>query len=275
MDSRTGKEIRLGRILRPETQRSVTIAFSHGVLLGPQKGFLTFEQMEQMMQSFHAADAIMLSPGMINRFSDHFTGRNRPGLILQGDWQNVGRSRNGVFPKTGVSTAMLTAEEAVASGADAIMTYLWMGGDDPELEAQDVARNSAFARACEAAGLPLLIESRGLGQENNADGKPNLELLKFHTRVAAELGADFIKTKYSGSVETFKEVTSQCPVPILVAGGSRLNTMDEALKLVEDVIAGGGAGVVFGRNIFQFDDPSLMLNNIVERVHGKVDSSSL
>ena len=275
MDSRTGKEIRLGRIIRPATQRSVTVAFSHGVLLGPQKGFLTFEQMDQMMQVFQAADAVMLSPGMINQLSVHFSGRNRPGLILQADWQNVGRARNGAFPKTGLSTAMMTAEEAAASGADAIMTYLWMGGDDPELEAQDVARNSAFARACESAGLPLLIESRGLGQENDADGKPNLELLKFHTRVAAELGADFIKTKYSGSVETFKEVTSQCPVPILVAGGSRLETMDEALKLVEDVIAGGGAGVVFGRNIFQFEDPSSMLNNIIERVHGKGEASSL
>lgn len=274
MDSRTGKEIRLGRILRPKTHRSVTVAFSHGVLLGPQKGFSSFEQMDQMMKIFHAADAVMLSPGMINQLSSHFIGRNQPGLILQADWQNVGRARNGVFPKTGLSTAMLTAEEAITSGADAIMTYLWMGGDDPEVEAQDVARNSAFARACEATGLPLLIESRGLGQENDADGKPNLELLKFHTRVAAELGADFIKTKYSGSVETFKEVTSQCPVPILVAGGSRLNTMDEALKLVEDVIAGGGSGVVFGRNIFQFEDPSLMLNNIVERVHGEAHPAS-
>ena len=274
MDSRTGKEIRLGRILRPTTKRSVTVAFSHGVLLGPQKGFLTYSQMDQMLQIFQAADAVMLSPGMINQLSSHFTGRNRPGLILQGDWQNVGRARQGDFPKTGLSTAMLTAEQAVASGADAIMTYLWMGGDDPELEAQEVARNSAFARACESSGLPLLIESRGLGQENDTDGNPNLELLKFHTRVAAELGADFIKTKYSGSVKTFKEVTSQCPVPILVAGGSRLETMDEALKLVEDVIAGGGAGVVFGRNIFQFDKPSLMLNNILERVHGKGNTSS-
>ena len=57
--------------------------------------------------------------------------------------------------------------------------------------------------------------------------------------------------------------------------GSRLETMDEALKLVEDVIAGGGAGVVFGRNIFQFEDPSSMLNNIIERVHGKGEASSL
>jgi DhnA family fructose-bisphosphate aldolase class Ia len=119
-----------------------------------------------------------------------------------------------------------------------------------------------------------MIESRGLGQENGKDGNPDLELLKFHTRVAAELGADFIKTKYSGCVDTFREVTSQCPVPILVAGGSRLSTEDEALKLVEDVIEGGGAGVVFGRNIFQFDDPAAILKRIIERVHERGDTAS-
>jgi fructose-bisphosphate aldolase, class I len=267
MDSRVGKEIRLGRIIRPSDKRSVSVAFSHGVLLGPGKGFLTYEEMDKMMHVFQAADAIMLSPGMLGKLNAHFVGRNRPGLIVQADWQNVGRAREGAFNRSGVSVAMMTAEQAVAAGADAIMTYLWMGGDDPELEAEEVARNSVFARACEAVGLPLMIESRGFGNENDENGNLNLELLKFHTRVAAELGADFIKTKYSGSVDTFKEVTSQCPVPILVAGGSRYKTEQDALSRVADVVAGGGAGVVFGRNIFQFDHPSSMLNNIVKTVH--------
>lgn len=268
MDSRTGKEIRLGRIFNPTNQRSVTIAFSHGVLLGPGKGFLTLDQMNQRMKDFQKADAVMLSPGMVDKLSEHYIGRDRPGLIIQADWQNVGRAGRGAFPSLGKSTVMATAEQAVAAGADAIMTYLWMGGNDAELEAEEVKRNSVFARACEAVGLPIMIESRGLGQENGPDGNPDLELLKFHTRVAAELGADFIKTKYSGSVETFREVTSQCPVPILVAGGSRLETVEDVFSLVEDVIAGGGAGVVFGRNIFQFDDPAAVLQGIIDRVHG-------
>jgi len=269
MDARIGKEIRLGRILRPESKRSVTVAFSHGVLLGPGKGYFTYDQMAEMMDIFQAADAVMLSPGMLGQLSEYYVGRDRPGLIIQADWQNVSRARRGVFPGEGLSVPMMTAEEAVASGADAIMTYLWLGGDDPELEAKEVARNSAFARACEVVGLPIMIESRGLGQEYDEDGNPDLELLKFHTRVAAELGADFIKTKYSGNVDTFQEVTSQCPVPILVAGGSRLSTITEALKLVDDVITGGGAGVVFGRNIFQFDNPAAMLKGILERVHNE------
>lgn len=267
MDSRSGKKVRQGRILRPDTKRSVCVAFSHGVLLGPGKGYLTLDQMNEMMEIFQDSDAIMLSPGMLDKLDHHYEGRNRPGLILEADWQNVGRAARGKFPNTGRSVAMMTAEQAVAAGADAIMTYLWMGGNDAALEAEEVARNSSFARACETVGLPLMIESRGFEPENGAGGKPDLELLKFHTRVAAELGADFIKTKYSGDVDSFLEVTSQCPVPILVAGGSRLSKEDEVFKLVEDIMAGGGAGVVFGRNIFQFDDPVALLKGIVDLVH--------
>lgn len=269
MDTKSGKAIRMGRIIRPNDNRSVTVAFSHGVLLGPGEGFLTQSQMEQMMEIFVNADSVMLSPGMLSNLQKYFVGRNKPGLIVQADWQNVGRARDGAFDALGTSTPILTAEQAVSAGADAIMTYLWMGGNDPDREAEEVRRNAVFARACEAVGLPIMIESRGFADENFEDGSFNVDLLKFHTRVAAELGADFIKTKYSGSVESFKEVTSQCPVPILVAGGSRQKTIDEALKLVDDVMAGGGAGVVFGRNIFQFDSPDFMLREIINRVHKK------
>jgi DhnA family fructose-bisphosphate aldolase class Ia len=273
MDSHIGKEIRLGRVFRPSDNRSVTVAFSHGVLLGPGKGYKTYDQMNEMMKTFQKADAVMLSPGMLKQLNNHYVGRDHPGLIIEADWQNVSRARRGMLPGNGRSTAMLTAEQALAAGADAIMTYLWMGGEDAEVEAQEVARNAEFARACEAVGLPLMIESRGLGSETDADGNFDLDLLAFHTRVAAELGADFIKTKYSGSIETFREITSQCPVPILVAGGSRLSTMDETLQLVENVIRGGGAGVVFGRNIFQFDNPALVLDGIIDRVHGIDDKT--
>ena len=268
MDSSSGKAIRMGRIFRPSTQHSVTVAFSHGVLLGPAKGYQTYHEMDKMMGIFQKADAIMLSPGMVTKLKDHYVGRNRPGLIIQADWQNVGRAREGAFKNVGRSVAMMTAEQAVAAGADAIMTYLWMGGDDSELEAIDVERNAMFARACEEFGLPLMIESRGLQNENDASGKVDLQLLRLHTRIAAELGADFIKTKYSGDVETFKQVTSECPVPVLVAGGSRQKTDADALKLVEDVMSGGGAGIVFGRNIFQSERPDYMMQEVINRVHG-------
>lgn len=266
----TGKALRLGRILRPETGRSVAIAYSHGVLLGPIEGMRTRNEMEAMMDIFQQADAVMVAPGQLSYLAPAFIGRDRPGLILQVDWQNVGRALRGdLGPSShGRSVAMMTAEQALAAGADAVMTYLWMGGHDPELEAIEIERNAQWAQACHEVGLPLMIESRGFGNEKNDDGSMDLPLLSLHTRVAADLGADLIKTKFSGDAESFRQITAECSVPILVAGGSRVDTAHEAVEFAAACVDGGAAGVIFGRNIFQFDDVAAQLERTCAVVHG-------
>jgi len=40
-------------------------------------------------------------------------------------------------------------------------------------------------------------------------------------RAAAELGADIVKTVYTGDPDSFRTVTRGCPVPVVVAGGSK------------------------------------------------------
>lgn len=266
MDARTGKKIRMGRLFGPDGH-ALLIAYSHGVIRGPIAGLDTADGLAPMLRQLRRADGVMVSPGMLPLLEDEFVGDDAPALVLMADWQNQGRMRSGsrVYAE-GLSTAMMTADEAVAAGADAIMTYLWIGGSDPRQEAEEVRRNADFARACERVGLPLMIESRGLRDEYGPDGNPDLELLKFHTRVAAELGADLIKTVYSGSVETFREVVEACHVPILVAGGSKRD--DElAFGLAEDTMAAGAAGIVFGRNIFQAADPRATLERFRGIVH--------
>jgi len=64
-----------------------------------------------------------------------------------------------------------------------------------------------------------------------------------------------VKTVYTGSPETFREVVRGCPVPVVVAGGPKLDSERAALAMVEGAIAGGAAGVSFGRNVFQSKDP--------------------
>jgi fructose-bisphosphate aldolase, class I len=253
MDPRTGKKIRMGRLFGADG-RALLIAYSHGVIRGPLPGLDRAGGLAPMIRRMRSADGVMVSPGMLPLVEEEFVGRDAPALVLMSDWMNQGRLHGGkrLYPE-GVSTPMVTAEQAVSVGADAVMTYLWVGGSDPRQEAEEVRRNSEWARACEAVGLPLMIESRGLRDEYLPDGMADLELLKLHTRMAAELGADLIKTVYSGSPETFREVTSACHVPILVAGGSKRAEAD-AFKLAEETIAGGGAGIVFGRNIFQSAD---------------------
>jgi fructose-bisphosphate aldolase/2-amino-3,7-dideoxy-D-threo-hept-6-ulosonate synthase len=81
-----------------------------------------------------------------------------------------------------------------------------------------------------------------------------VELVKHVARLGAELGADIIKTNYTGSIDTFKEVTKGCPVPVIVAGGPKVDSDKDVLQMVHDTIAAGAAGISIGRNIFQHKD---------------------
>lgn len=80
-----------------------------------------------------------------------------------------------------------------------------------------------------------------------------------HTRIAAELGADVIKTEYASDAKTMRAVVEACPIPILVLGGSRTGSDQEVLDVVDSIMRAGAAGVFFGRNVFQAENiPELM-----------------
>ena len=90
--------------------------------------------------------------------------------------------------------------------------------------------------------------------------------MKHVARVGAELGADVVKTLYTGAPETFKEVVRGCPVPVVVAGGPKLDSDRAALEMVEGALAGGAVGVSMGRNIFQAKDPIGMTRAIARMI---------
>jgi putative autoinducer-2 (AI-2) aldolase len=87
--------------------------------------------------------------------------------------------------------------------------------------------------------------------------------LALSCRIAAELGAHFVKTYYC---DDFERVTGTCPVPIVMAGGKKIPELD-ALKLTAKAIDGGAVGVDMGRNIFQAEDPVAMIQSVRAVVH--------
>jgi DhnA family fructose-bisphosphate aldolase class Ia len=143
---------------------------------------------------------------------------------------------------------------------------MFVGYEDPDIETREIEKNALVARACETAGIPFIIEpmARGLLA---GDRRYDAELIRMHVRNAAELGADAIKTDYSGQKETFESVVEGCPVPILIAGGPKTKTLEDGLKMVEGAMQAGATGVLFGRNIFQADDPVNMLRAIRAIIH--------
>jgi DhnA family fructose-bisphosphate aldolase class Ia len=241
-----GKQIRLNRILAQSGRGGLVVAFDHALVLGPIPG--TEDPCGQISRFVAARpNAILLNLGLIRRCIDCFPRGGTPGLIARIDWTTVWMAQE----DGGVLRSCLVArpEEALRYGADAVLTYLVVGTGDADFEAKEIARNAEVARACERAGIPMIVETvaRGKAVENPGDRK----WLGLHTRIAAELGADVIKTDYAGSADAMRQVVKGCPLPILVLGGSR---HQGALDVVRGAMAAGAAGVFFGRNVFQSDD---------------------
>jgi len=158
---------------------------------------------------------------------------------------------------------MVTAvEEAIRLGADGVSVHVNLGSLEEQRQIQDLAR---IADACNRWNLPLMAMMYPRGPKIIDPSDP--ALLAHAVTIAADLGADLVKTVYPGSVARMLEVASVCPIPILVAGGPRRGTQEELLQFVADALAGGAAGVAMGRNLFQAADPEALARRIARIVH--------
>jgi fructose-bisphosphate aldolase, class I len=242
------------------------VAFDHGLVLGPIPG--TEEPSRQIRLLVQGgADALLLNLGMFERFAATATAATSPALIARLDWTTAMGTASQLPADAFRSCLVAHPEEALRAGADAVITFLVIGSGDVEFERGEIKRVADVARECERVGLPLVVESvaRGPAVQNPRDA----HWLKLHTRIAAELGADVIKTEYSGDSETMRSVIEACPIPILVLGGSRTSSDDSICELVRCIMQSGAAGVFFGRNVFQADNiPALM-----QRIHNELRSS--
>lgn len=108
-----------------------------------------------------------------------------------------------------------------------------------------------------------MVYPRGPKIKNQYD----VEVVKHAARLGAELGADLVKVPYTGDPESFREVTEGCPIPVLIAGGEKMDTDEDVLSMVKGAMEGGGSGVSIGRNVFQHPHPDRMVRAIAMIVH--------
>jgi class I fructose-bisphosphate aldolase len=226
----------------------------------------SLEEMRRISLSLARADGLMLAPGMVSLLEEAFIGRDRPALIVQLDYQSFSRS---ILPYAeGATVQMAQIEDVLAAGADAVMTYLYMGYADPEREKLEIGRNAQIARACERWGLPLLIEPRSAREAHHPEDKSDAQVMALYCRVVAEIGADLVKCIYPGSKTALQTVVQGCPVPLLLAGGSRQDDPGIAYERAREAMQAGAAGLVFGRNIYESADPAAELERYRSIVHG-------
>ncbi len=265
MDARTGKKIRLGRLFDRRSHKSLIIAYSHGVIMGPRPGMRTLQEMKQMSLIGSRANGLMIAPGLVTALEDAFVGKDRPSLIVHLDYQSFSRD---ILPYgEGATVEMAKVEEVVAAGADGVMTYLYMGYDDPEREKMEIARNSRFARQCERWGIVLMIEPRSAREARYPGDKKDPKLMSLYCRVSAEIGADLVKCIHPGDEDSLRSVIEGCSVPVLVAGGTRAEKPEDAYLRAESAMRAGAAGLVYGRNIYEAADPKAELDHYLQIVH--------
>ena len=199
------------------------------------------------------ADALIVTPGIARLFAKEM---GRVGLILRVDCGPTALTGEWAGTKPVVSI-----ENTVALGADAVIAMGIVGAAG---ETQSLHALAALAAACDQWGMVLIAEMLP-GGFAATDVSP--DQIAVAARVGAEIGADLIKIRYSGTSETFRAVTSACYLPVVVLGGSK-QSLEQLTTSTRDAVAAGAKGVAVGRNIWQAEDPAGVVKALVEAVHG-------
>ena len=244
-----GKKRRLKRIFQ-EDNRTVIVPMDHGVSIGPIKGIVNMQEIvNQLLKG--GVDAVVLHKGIAKRID-----AGNAGLIV-----HLSAISN-LTPNSGTKVQVCSVAEAIRVGADAVSVHVNVGAQD---EDKMLATLGKVADECDVYGMPLLamMYPRGpkIPNEHAADAVAHA------ARLAAELGADIIKTNYTGDIETFKVVVEGCPIPVVIAGGPKCKTTRELLQMARDSVRAGGAGLSIGRNVFQHERPALMVKALAAIVH--------
>ena len=205
------------------------------------------------------ADGIMTSFGIIKRYRNQLIGRIPTMMRMDG---GPSLFREDWLANTEWSL-LHTMEEAQLLGVDAAVVMLFMGIPVEMRTMQIVAE---MANASLRNHIPVMVEALPAPSERVPDAKAP-RAMAAACRLAFEHGADYVKTYYTGSVDGFKEVIANTPVPVLVAGGTKMDTELETLQVVSECMQAGAKGVVFGRNIWQNPNPAAMVRALKLIVH--------
>ena len=239
-----GMKNRLARIFRPETGRTVMLAFDHGYFQGPTTGLERIDL--NIVPIAPAADALMLTRGILRTTIPASYGG---GIVMRA---SGGPS---ILKDLSNERIALDMQDAARMNVHAVAVQVFVGG---EHETQSVENMTRLVDAGYRYGIPVLGVT-AVGRDLVRDAR----YLGLATRICAELGAQVVKTYYT---EDFANVTAGCPVPLVMAGGKKLPEL-EALEMAYRAVQEGAAGVDMGRNIFQSEAPSAMIQAVAAVVH--------
>ncbi len=267
-----GKRIRLGRIFGSDGKAFV-VPMDHGVDLGALGGIEDIKAtVGKILGGGQLPDSILLNPSMIKVCHEEIVGKCGIIARLDGTATNLG-------PDITDYRMFSSVREAMTVGADAVASMAFIG---VPRESQNSEKIGRITQDCEREGMPHVVEALppeilDYHFKPKADRKwPSVENVKFVDRVAAELGADVVKSYYTGDPDSFREVVRCCPVPIIVLSGPGADDSTGLLQIVRDVMDSGANGVIMGRNVWGDRDPMAMIRAIRTIIHedGSVEEAT-
>lgn len=248
-----GQWIRLNRLFSG-TRRAVIVSVDHGEFFGPIAGVI---DLPEAIQSLQEADALLLSPGMLAHCGSLFAQRDRPQAIVRLNWSSIYCGQWGYSQAR--TAPVVSPGEALALGADLALASLTLSGTDEQADRDNVALFARLVSEKRQAGLPLIGEFLPHDAANLAPEQLH-RLVLTACRILAELGADAVKTVYTG--DDFAEVAEACPVPIFVVGAGKCESDSAALSLAYRASRAGARGVAFGLDVIQADSPARFLRGL-------------
>ena len=235
------KALRMRRLFGPDG-RLLLVAMDHAIFMGPVDG-LDLTTMAAVVRA--GADAIMTTFGTARRAAQ-------------------------TTELLGQAALVLSLDVHAAEPEEQVLNALRLGADSVKVLAasSDAAQWTALERyavIAERWGMPFQAEVIPGGFDQPDQHTPaNIARV---CRQAAEMGADYVKTLYTGDPESMQRAVEGCTVPLVILGGDRTSDEEALLRQVHDALSAGVAGVAFGRNIWSHPDPAVITRRLVEVVH--------
>lgn len=242
-----GKKSRLSKIVQDDG-RVLMLAIDHGYFMGPTHGME--KPKEAIAPLVPHIDSLMLSPGILT--TDVSPSLN-VGMVLRASGANSVLEED--IDNEGI---ILSPLEAIKLNAAAIAVSVYVGAEHQHQTLMNLARTINEASAYNLPVLGVTAVGKKLKD------KKEKRYLALASRIVAEYGADIVKTYYC---DGFEEVVAKTPVPIVVAGGPKLDTYRDVLELTYNALQAGAIGVDMGRNIWQSSHPAAIIQGVKSIVH--------
>ena len=259
----SGTEIRMGQLFDAESGRAFITAFDHGLSLPmPASSGNPVRLLEKIVEG--GPQGVLLNAGMLQQGAHLFAKRGAPVAVVRADWCLLDeKDKNELGERYRV---VVTPGEALAMGAGAICMFLIYRPTDGGMFADNVKAIADAAREAHRVGIPLIVEGTlwGLRNENRKDP----EALAVVNRIAAEMGADAVKTEFTDAETMPRLIETVGDIPLLTLGGAK-GDLEDVKKAASGAIATGAKGLIFGRNVWGADDPVATTKALLEITHGR------